>query len=40
VLAVAFFAVAVFFVHRSFYGMRIQVQEQAVGAGRPVAVKV
>ena len=40
VLAVAFFLVAVFFVHRSFYGMRIQAQEQAVGAGRPVAVKV
>jgi K(+)-stimulated pyrophosphate-energized sodium pump len=39
VLAVAFFAAAVFFVHRSFYGMRIQAEEQAVGAGRPVAVK-
>jgi K(+)-stimulated pyrophosphate-energized sodium pump len=40
VLAVAFFLVAVFFVHRSFYGMRIQAEEQPVGAGRPVPVKV
>ena len=32
-------AVALFFVHRSFYGMRIEVQEQAAGAGRSVAVK-
>jgi K(+)-stimulated pyrophosphate-energized sodium pump len=40
VLAVAFFLVAVFFVHRSFYGMRIQAEEQPVGAGRPVTVKV
>jgi len=38
-LAVAFFVVALFFVHRSFYGMRIEAQEQAAGAGRPVAVK-
>ncbi|MBA3258648.1 MAG: sodium-translocating pyrophosphatase [Gemmatimonadales bacterium] len=40
VLAVAFFLVSLFFVHRSFYGMRIEAQEQATGAGRPVAVKV
>ncbi len=39
VLAVAFFLVAVYFVHRSFYGMRIQAQEQASGVARPVAVK-
>ncbi len=39
VLAVAFFLVAVFFVHRSFYGMRIQAQEEPVGVHRPVAVK-
>ncbi len=40
VLAVAFFAAAMVFVHRSFYGMRIQAQEQGVGAGRPIEVKV
>jgi K(+)-stimulated pyrophosphate-energized sodium pump len=39
VLAVAFFVGALFFVHRSFYGMRIEAQEAAVGSGRPVAVK-
>jgi len=39
VLAVAFFLVAVFFVHRSFYGMRIQAQEPT-GVHRPVAVRV
>ncbi|MBA3317686.1 MAG: sodium-translocating pyrophosphatase [Gemmatimonadales bacterium] len=39
VLAVVFFAVAMYFVYRSFYGMRIQVQEQAVGAHRPLAAK-
>jgi K(+)-stimulated pyrophosphate-energized sodium pump len=38
VLAVVFFLVAVFFVHRSFYGMRIQAQEPT-GVGRPVAVR-
>jgi K(+)-stimulated pyrophosphate-energized sodium pump len=38
VLAVVFFLVAVFFVHRSFYGMRIQTQEPT-GVGRPVAVR-
>ena len=29
VLAVAFFLVSVFFVHRSFYGMRIEAKENA-----------
>jgi K(+)-stimulated pyrophosphate-energized sodium pump len=38
-LAVAFFAAALFFVHRSFYGMRIESQTEVSGAGRPVAVK-
>jgi K(+)-stimulated pyrophosphate-energized sodium pump len=38
VLAVVFFLAAVAFVHRSFYGMRIEVQEQTAGAHRPVAV--
>ncbi len=40
VLAVAFFAAALLFVYRSFYGMRIEAEPQASGAGRPVAVKV
>jgi hypothetical protein len=40
VLAVVFFLVAMFFIHRSFYGMRIETQEQAHGSGRPVAAKV
>jgi K(+)-stimulated pyrophosphate-energized sodium pump len=39
VLAVAFFAGALLFVYRSFYGMRIEVEPQSAGAGRPVAVK-
>jgi K(+)-stimulated pyrophosphate-energized sodium pump len=39
VLAVAFFVVALLFIHRSFYGMRIEAQEQASAAGRPVTVK-
>jgi K(+)-stimulated pyrophosphate-energized sodium pump len=38
-LAVAFFAAALFFVHRSFYGMRIESQAESSRAGRPVAVK-
>jgi K(+)-stimulated pyrophosphate-energized sodium pump len=38
-LAVAFFAAALVFVHRSFYGMRIETQEVPAGAHRPVAVK-
>jgi K(+)-stimulated pyrophosphate-energized sodium pump len=39
-LAVAFFAGALLFVYRSFYGMRIEAPAQEVQAGRPVAVKV
>ena len=39
VLAVVFFALAMVFVHRSFYGMRIQANEQATGAGRAVPLK-
>jgi K(+)-stimulated pyrophosphate-energized sodium pump len=38
-LAAIFLAVSVFFVHRSFYGMRIIAPEPSV-TGRPVAVKV
>jgi hypothetical protein len=34
---VVFFLVAVFFVHRSFYGMRIQAKELPMAAHRPVA---
>ncbi|CAN5897498.1 sodium-translocating pyrophosphatase [soil metagenome] len=37
VLAVVFFLVAVFFIHRSFYGMRIEAKEVPVAARRPVA---
>jgi K(+)-stimulated pyrophosphate-energized sodium pump len=40
VLAVVFFLVAVVFVHRSFYGMRIMAQELPVAGHRPVAAKV
>jgi K(+)-stimulated pyrophosphate-energized sodium pump len=40
VLAVAFFLGALLFIYRSFYGMRIEAEPQAAGAGRPVAVKV
>jgi len=39
VLAVVFFLVAVFFIHRSFYGMRIESLEQAPAAGRAVPLK-
>jgi K(+)-stimulated pyrophosphate-energized sodium pump len=39
VLAVAFFLAALFFVYRSFYGMRIEAEPQSAGAGRPVTVK-
>jgi K(+)-stimulated pyrophosphate-energized sodium pump len=39
VLAVAFFLAALLFVYRSFYGMRIEAEPHAAGAGRPVAVK-
>jgi K(+)-stimulated pyrophosphate-energized sodium pump len=38
-LAVAFFVASLVFVHRSFYGMRIETQEVPAGAHRPVAVK-
>ena len=38
-LAVAFFLAALFFVYRSFYGMRIETEPQAAGAGRPVTMK-
>ena len=38
-LAVVFFVVSLFFVYRSFYGMRIETQELAAGAHRPVTVK-
>jgi len=31
-LALGFFAVSFFFVHRSFYGMRIRSEEAALGA--------
>jgi hypothetical protein len=40
VLAVAFFLVSLFFVHRSFYGMRIESGISATGTSRPAAVKV
>jgi K(+)-stimulated pyrophosphate-energized sodium pump len=40
VLAVVFFLVALVFIHRSFYGMRIEAQGVPAGAPRPVAVKV
>jgi K(+)-stimulated pyrophosphate-energized sodium pump len=39
VLAVVFFLVAMFFIHRSFYGMRIEALEQAPAAGRAVPLK-
>jgi K(+)-stimulated pyrophosphate-energized sodium pump len=39
VLAVGFFLLALLFVYRSFYGMRIETEPHAAGAGRPVAVK-
>jgi K(+)-stimulated pyrophosphate-energized sodium pump len=38
-LAVAFFLTSMFYVHRSFYGMRIESDEQAVDTRRQVAVK-
>jgi K(+)-stimulated pyrophosphate-energized sodium pump len=40
VLAVAFFAAALLFIYRSFYGMRIETEPQTTGSRRPVAVKV
>ena len=39
VLAVAFFLMALLFVYRSFYGMRIEAEPEGVGSRRPVAVK-
>ncbi|HET6797462.1 MAG TPA: sodium-translocating pyrophosphatase [Gemmatimonadales bacterium] len=39
VLALAFFAAALFFVWRSFYGMRIEAEPRSAAARRPVAVK-
>jgi len=38
-LAAVFLAIALFFVYRSFYGMRIETQPQEATARRPVAVK-
>ena len=38
-LAVVFFFAALFFVYRSFYGMRIETEPQTAGAGRPVTMK-
>jgi K(+)-stimulated pyrophosphate-energized sodium pump len=39
VLAVVFFVISLVFIHRSFYGMRIEVQAEPEAHGRPVAVK-
>ena len=39
VLAVAFFGVALLFVYRSFYGMRIESETRPAEARRPVAMK-
>jgi K(+)-stimulated pyrophosphate-energized sodium pump len=39
VLAVVFFLVAMYFVHRSFYGMRIETLEQAPSTARAVPLK-
>jgi K(+)-stimulated pyrophosphate-energized sodium pump len=39
-LAVVFFVIALAFVHRSFYGMRIETQATPEATTRPVAVKV
>jgi K(+)-stimulated pyrophosphate-energized sodium pump len=39
VLAVGFFAAALLFIYRSFYGMRIEVEPQTARSRRPVAVK-
>ncbi|MGH7498136.1 MAG: hypothetical protein ACREL3_04720, partial [Gemmatimonadales bacterium] len=38
VLAVAFFLVSIYFVYRSFYGMRIE-SDSAAAVSRPAAVK-
>jgi K(+)-stimulated pyrophosphate-energized sodium pump len=39
VLSLAFFLAALFFVWRSFYGMRIEAEPRSAAAQRPVAVK-
>jgi K(+)-stimulated pyrophosphate-energized sodium pump len=39
VLAVVFFLMALVFVYRSFYGMRIEAEPQTASAGRPLTVK-
>jgi len=39
VLAVAFFVAALFFIYRSFYGMRIENEPHTSAARRPVTVK-
>jgi K(+)-stimulated pyrophosphate-energized sodium pump len=39
VLSLAFFLAALFFVWRSFYGMRIEAEPRSAAARRPVAVK-
>ena len=39
VLAVVFFVISLVFVHRSFYGMRIEAQATPEATPRPVAVK-
>jgi K(+)-stimulated pyrophosphate-energized sodium pump len=40
VLAVGFFLASMFYVYRSFYGMRIESEVRSAGAARPAAVKV
>jgi K(+)-stimulated pyrophosphate-energized sodium pump len=39
VLALAFFVASLFFVWRSFYGMRIEAEPRSAAARRPVVVK-
>ena len=39
VLAVVFFLISLVFIHRSFYGMRIEAQAAPTTTPRPVAVK-
>jgi K(+)-stimulated pyrophosphate-energized sodium pump len=39
VLAVGFFLASIFYVYRSFYGMRIESEERAVGTERRVPIK-
>jgi K(+)-stimulated pyrophosphate-energized sodium pump len=40
VLAVGFFLASMFYVYRSFYGMRIESEVRSAGAARPATVKV